>query len=511
MATVITSIGSKSVYTDPVNAQFSFSGTSGSGDPWTGTLSHSGVSVTANVGDMLYFRQVYFDCMGGMGGGCGGGPTNVVYLITGVNSGTSTLTLKYISGLASAAMGQDPANLSSNSGSLVQAQPYVLRFYSTISAWNGELDEGELYSNGDTAKGECYKDTDFSITGALTIDGGGTVGLDTRTLTAAVGHRHTGVANTGVRLLRAADGETNWFTMDSATGANGGPGNQIEWLEFDGNEKGVRTMVSVGTYGGIQRCIVHSGRWDHANHNVTGMACGKKAWLCNNIIYDIYCDRGSSADGPAARAWGIHAKGGGALDWSAVCMNTVYNVRTNSTNTTLDCVGMYVQEGYSLHRTYNNICMGTSSDNSTAIDFSTTTNTTYADSNYSSDATAQGNNYQRNQSASDTFASIAGGSIDLHLKSGSNALAAGKDAGANESIGGQTIPYSPYYWDVDIDGRDRDSEGDDWDIGAHQCEDCGGATGNPAFGMFVDIQDLGFYVYIVPEGKINGICRTSTR
>ena len=41
---------------------------------------------------------------------------------------------------------------------------------------------------------------------------------------------------------------------------------------------------------------------------------------------------------------------------------------------------------------------------------------------------------------------------------------------------------------IDIDGRNRDSEGDDWDIGADQCEDCSGpvAAGNPAFLLFLD-------------------------
>ena len=50
------------------------------------------------------------------------------------------------------------------------------------------------------------------------------------------------------------------------------------------------------------------------------------------------------------------------------------------------------------------------------------------------------------------------------------------------------MPYSPYVWDVDINGRSRDAEGDDWDIGAHQCEDCseGGAVTNTAFMFFVD-------------------------
>ena len=53
MATVITSIGSKSTTGDPVNGQMTMTGSSGSGTPWTGNLSVSSAA-TANVGDMLF-------------------------------------------------------------------------------------------------------------------------------------------------------------------------------------------------------------------------------------------------------------------------------------------------------------------------------------------------------------------------------------------------------------------------------------------------------------------------
>ena len=138
----------------------------------------------------------------------------------------------------------------------------------------------------------------------------------------------------------------------------------------------------------------------------------------------------------------------------------------------------------------NNICLGTTADNGDSpdfgVDYGTQANVV---SNYSSDDTATGVDYLRSQSAADTFVSIVAGSEDLHLKNGSNALRAGKDMGANApSFYGRRMPYAPYDWDVDINGRDRDSEGDDWDIGAHQCEDCseGGAVTNTAFMFFVD-------------------------
>ena len=152
MATVITSIGSKSTTGNPVNGQITMTTASGSGTPWTGDVSFSSAP-TANIGDMLYYHQAYYNCMGGS---CTG-PADIKYLITGVSG--STLTVKYISGGASV----DPITLKASSGwAPAAAQPYVLRFYSTPGNWNSDLENTGLYSSGDTAKGECYKDSALS-------------------------------------------------------------------------------------------------------------------------------------------------------------------------------------------------------------------------------------------------------------------------------------------------------------------------------------------------------------
>ena len=36
------------------------------------------------------------------------------------------------------------------------------RDYSTITAWESDLSDGTIYSSGDDAVGECYKDSTFS-------------------------------------------------------------------------------------------------------------------------------------------------------------------------------------------------------------------------------------------------------------------------------------------------------------------------------------------------------------
>ena len=134
MASVITSIGAKSTTADPVDGPLTINTQNGSGTPWTGTVTFNSAP-TANVGDMLYFENVYYTPS--MGGGCsGGGTADVVYLITGVSG--STLTVKYISGASSTTA---PMDIKSDSFCSTVAQPYVVRFYSTIATWESGCDE----------------------------------------------------------------------------------------------------------------------------------------------------------------------------------------------------------------------------------------------------------------------------------------------------------------------------------------------------------------------------------
>ena len=79
------------------------------------------------------------------------------------------------------------------------------RDYSTIAAWEADLSDGSIYSNGDDAVGEMYADSTF--TGAqTTIDGGSSIGgsagqnLNSVKLTVAAGNRHDGTAESGALL-----------------------------------------------------------------------------------------------------------------------------------------------------------------------------------------------------------------------------------------------------------------------------------------------------------------------
>ncbi len=83
------------------------------------------------------------------------------------------------------------------------------RDYSTIQAWEDDLDDGTnaandatAYSSGDDAIGECFNDSAFDE--SVLINGGGTVELSTIILTVASGEEHDGTAGTGVRQVRTA-------------------------------------------------------------------------------------------------------------------------------------------------------------------------------------------------------------------------------------------------------------------------------------------------------------------
>ena len=495
MATVITSIGSKSIYTNPVNGQFAITGSSGSGDPWTGTVSHAGSSVTANVGDMLFFRQVHTDCGGW--GGCTTGPVDVVYLITAVNSGSDSLTIKYISGLASASSGQAPTVLSSNSYTFTQAQPYVLRFYSTPGTWNADLENTGLYSSGDTAKGECYKDTALSQTSMLLVgsQGGNVTGIAIAILSVAESQRHDGTAGTGY-VINMSNHSIIKLYWDADAGASA-LRKTLEWIDINGGELVNDTSNFVYNYSGgsmdycgtVSHCLIHG------HYTNTGAPNGyiatalnnssKNSCAHNNIIYNIQ---------GTASAYGISM----GESESVCCNNTVYKIHTTQSDSSKTHKSAYgISNGLENNIVMSNNIVGavTSTVADEHYDYYSAGGTQTRNNNISEDGTAD--DYATSTDAitgvdpEDLFVDCTtDGSEDFHLKDGAQALRAGEDLGTSVTVGGDTMGSSDFGTpiNIDIDGRNRDSEGDDWDIGADQCEDCSApvAAGNPAFLLFLD-------------------------
>ena len=350
------------------------------------------------------------------------------------------------------------------------------RDYTTVDAWEADLDDSSIYSAEDTAQGEMYADSTFEITSTIEIENGGTIGLYHRTLTAAAGERHDGTANTGVRILNAITSGTITTMIDADSsvgdadvGGTDQRGNQIQFIEFDCNEKSIRQMVWLRAYNGMQQCLVHGGRWTGSYNFTVGIyQQGKQTWTCNNIVYDISVDCGTGVN-----QWGVYGILALNNDWMIPVNNTVYGTHTDADTGGYRvggyATGMYVTSGGSYQRIYNNISMDTVSENTTdEKDFRTQTSTLYTDRNYSSDTSAAGATNYQSQSASDTFVSTADGSEDLHLKAGATAIGNGRDCGTRETVVGRPMPYPVYTWPVDIDGLNRDTEELTWDIGADQ-------------------------------------------
>ena len=288
------------------------------------------------------------------------------------------------------------------------------RDYSTWTSAEADGDNGGLYSSGDDPLWEGYDDSVFNE--GLTINCGATVGLNSITMRPAAGEGHDGTAGTGVRFV-----QTGYNRIDISTDIP----THFLGIEVDcASNNGI--AINSDTVHEVGRCIVH----DDAGGGRDGISGSYRPCVIhNNVIYDM---SGS----------GINF-GAGDANGQKINNNTVYNC----TGT-----GIVYADFNSIDSIRNNVCMG----NGTDFSKSSPTNAT-ASNNISSDATAPGTSSLTNQTTADQFEAITGGSEDLKLKTGADAIGAGADLG--------TSPAGVQY---DILGRDRDSSGDTWDVGAHQ-------------------------------------------
>ena len=295
------------------------------------------------------------------------------------------------------------------------------RDYSTIQAWEADLDDAGLYQSGDDSVGECYNDSTFTQTDNLIIRSGGVVGLNSVTLTAAATDRHDGTAGTGAEIGVAY---MKRIYMQAGYNASVSIKNVVSWLDINGQgypRTGLFVTYTVNDE--LKNCICRS----------VGDGVLPPGNCYNNIIYT-----GGSF---------IYNGNWGTVYAGNILNNTVYGVNRGIT------VGI-ANSNVSIK---NNICAGTS-----IVDFDGNFGdigygVPQVSNNLSSDATAPGTDSLINKSASNQFVSIIGGSEDLHLASGSDAIAAGVDLGSN--LNGMQY---------DIDGVDRDARGTAWDIGADQ-------------------------------------------
>ena len=331
------------------------------------------------------------------------------------------------------------------------------RDYSTITAWDADLDNTLVYISGDDAVGECYNDSTFDE--SLVIDGGITIGLTSVTLTAATSERHDGTAGTGVQWSWTGGNLATLcqlgLTTDSVVRV-------IEYIDFNGNNQNILRLVYHGnpnagsctTRYSIMRQLVGV---NYSTPVTLAIVSNRNNYFHNNILYN--CDTTASSNYRSA----VGLASNGAVGSQEIYNCTIHNIASQSTS---DIYGAYGYQSHSdatgeiLKNTIITSVNG-NSPRSACFDFQSGASQppSYAvySHNISSDSSATGTGSLTNKAAVDQFVSIVAGSEDLHLKSGSDAIGAGTDLG--------TTPNGVQY---DIDGRDRDAEGDTWSIGADQ-------------------------------------------
>lgn len=149
---------------------------------------------------------------------------------------------------------------------------------------------------------------------------------------------------------------------------------------------------------------------------------GDNLFVFDNIIYDC----GDN---------GVHA--GTGEDGQQYYNNTIFNVGND---------GLHINTN-GTHTVTNNLSIGSADLDYAIADATSTTNG-------SSDATGTAGLQSLTTSE---FVSVTGGSEDLHLAKGATSVDAGTDLGT-----------TPSGVEIDIDERDRDAEGDTWDLGADE-------------------------------------------
>ena len=317
----------------------------------------------------------------------------------------------------------------------------ITRAYTSIQAWEDDR-QGDLVGDNRREVGVAYNDGPFDET--VVIDGSTTDSSHYMYLTVAEGHRHNGIAGTGVRNIYTGNGSP--FTIvDSYT--------KLHWFE-------ARWTGTSDDYYGVDADFDGKTEIDLRNlliHDVPGIgiylsSAPGTSYIVNCILYNF--------KDFTNRAPITIRSNSGAQGTVYILNNTIYNT---------DSKGISV-EGGSIVEARNNIVLGCGK-NCFDSDLGTQSH------NISSDDTAFGTGTLINYSATDNpdpgagswviFESLTAGNEDFHLLSSENndALDAGTD------LSGTFID--------DIDGDIRPI-GTGWDIGADEADEGGPVAPNTA-------------------------------
>lgn len=328
------------------------------------------------------------------------------------------------------------------------------RDYSTITAWQADLGDMFIYNSGDDAVGECYNDSVFDE--QFTIDQTGLAfpGLNSIKLTAASGQEHNGTPGSGVKVKYTGTitSEDALWEVDYSKDIYGSYNVQVEKLEFaevsESGSKNVWAWKCEDDTARLHRLLVNNIKHSNAGGVNLYIMQGRVEYT-NCFIFNS--GRTATSGSTNGRVRGFHLT---TSTNNKVYNCTIHNIFDKDT-TSADSWGVY-----------RGVCKNTII---TDADECMNTRQSSSDYNLSSDGTATGTNSLTNKTAANQYVSTTEGSEDLHLKAGADAIDAGTDLGT-----------SPTNVNIDIDGRDRDSQGDVWDIGGDERVAAGGGTAMPA-------------------------------
>lgn len=317
------------------------------------------------------------------------------------------------------------------------------RDYSLVSTWEADLDNDTLYAPGDDAVGEMYNDTVFDE--LVTLNGGGTIGLNSIKLTAAESDRHTGVAGTGVEWTYSPGSSGRILTISSISNVT------VEWIDFNGQDK-----IAYGIYISHAQSVIFRNNIVHemSSHLKTAgiLAIGDcdGGEINRNIIYGIDFTGTFSS----VRSVGIDISN--IFDASRsfkVQNNTVSNVTGSNI---LSAGSIYGIESINASGTnvsvYNNLVVSTSATTTGEVkDFKFYNTNLDSDYNFSSDNSAEDGGGVNNLIGQDSDQFVS--ATNFHLKTSSTAIDVGHSRGSSNGV------------NVDIDG---DTVSGLWDIGADE-------------------------------------------
>lgn len=299
---------------------------------------------------------------------------------------------------------------------------------STIVLWDSNDGGGDGLGNDDCT-GECYDDSVFDETFTINFSANSVV------LSVASAERHDGTAGNGARVVRTGAGTVLKSEVEMT----------FEWLELDVNGQTANPYtIEIKTTGEactVKNIIAHDAVTTFSFSSLLTLnARNVTSLLLNSIIYDL-AGTNTNVSGVEANTHNDSA--------SKVFNTTIHNI---------SAVGA-ICFGYTgstqANRDVQNVIATDTTAGTTAKDHGGVAGT--ESHNLSSDATASGTGSLINKTAADQYISTTGGSEDFHLKATADAVDAGVDKG--------TTPSGVQF---DIDNRDRDAEGDTWDMGADE-------------------------------------------